>query len=302
MNCARLLAIVSRRGALTVMLVLLIGGAWPRVASGATPLNVITWNIRIDDSSESHARTAMDLLLATTPQPEVIVIEEAYQQWFSTYIDELQQRTGRTWQGVFATHCAPNNWTGSACSTPWYQGIGIFTTHAITSSNSTLFPFADCWTSARVGLRAAIDVGGTTVQVFAMHLQTGSCTDVRQARFNSMSQLKAWAANYSGPQIVAGDFNADMDQIDTTQGMLPNFLDSWPIVGSGNGFTALIPGPTMKLDYWFSDSGGGAVPTSTAVVTATGSVSDHYPVQATFVVQSVGPPSAPKGLRITPTP
>ena len=92
MNCARLLANVSRRGALTVMLVLLIGGAWPGIASGSTPLNVITWNIRIDDSSESHARTAMDLLLATTPQPEVIVIEEAYQQWFSTYIDELQQQ------------------------------------------------------------------------------------------------------------------------------------------------------------------------------------------------------------------
>jgi len=302
MNCARLLAIVSSRGALTVMLVLLIGGAWPRVASGATPLNVITWNIRIDDSSESHARTSMDLLLATTPQPEVIVIEEAYQQWFSTYIDELQQRTGRTWQGVFATHCAPNNWTGSACSTPWYQGIGIFTTHTITSSSSTLFPFPDCWTSARAGLRAAIDAGGTTVQVFAMHLQTGSCTDVRQARFNSMSQLKAWAGNYSRPQIVAGDFNADMDQIDTTQGMLPDFLDTWPIVGSGNGFTALIPGPTMKLDYWFSDAGGGALPTSTAVVTATGSASDHYPVQATFGIQSVGPPSAVKGLRITPAP
>jgi len=122
---------------------------------------------------------------------------------------------------------------------------------------------------------------------------------VRQARFNSMSQLKAWAGNYSRPQIVAGDFNADMDQIDTTQGMLPDFLDTWPIVGSGNGFTALIPGPTMKLDYWFSDAGGGALPASTAVVTATGSASDHYPVRTTFVIQSVGPPSVVKGLRLS---
>jgi endonuclease/exonuclease/phosphatase family metal-dependent hydrolase len=291
---------MSRRGALTLMSVLLVTAAWPGGASGSTPLNVITWNIRIDDNSEAHARSAMDLLLATTPQPEVIVIQEAHQPWFSTYIDELQQKTGRTWQGVFATHCAPNNWTGSACATPWYQGIGIFTTHAITSTSSTFFPFADCWTSARAGLRAAIDVGGTTVQVFVTHLQTGSCTDVRQARFNSMSQLKAWAGNYSQPQIVAGDFNADMDQIDTTPGMLPNFLDSWPIAGSGNGFTALVPGPTMKLDYWFSDSGGRAVPTSTAVVTATGSASDHYPVRTTFVIQSDGPPSVVKGLRITP--
>lgn len=70
MNCPRLLAIVSRRGALTLMSVLLAGG----VLAGSTPLNVITWNIKINDNSESHARTAMDLLLATAPQPEVIVI------------------------------------------------------------------------------------------------------------------------------------------------------------------------------------------------------------------------------------
>jgi endonuclease/exonuclease/phosphatase family metal-dependent hydrolase len=150
-----------------------------------------------------------------------------------------------------------------------------------------------------VGLRAAIDVGGTPVQVFATHLQTGSCTDVRQARFNSMSQLKAWAGNYSKPQIVAGDFNADMDQIDTTLGMLPNFVDSWPIAGSGRGFTATPPSPTMKLDYWFSDAGGRAQPTSTAVVTSTGSASDHYPVQTTFVIQSVGPPAVVTGLRFS---
>ena len=100
--------------------------------------------------------------------------------------------------------------------------------------------------------------------------------------------------------MVAGD--ADMDQIGTTLGMLPTFADSWPIAGPGRGFTATPPNPTMKLDYWFSDAGGGALPTSTAVVTATGSASDHYPVQATFGIQSVGPPSAVKGLRITPAP
>jgi endonuclease/exonuclease/phosphatase family metal-dependent hydrolase len=284
--------------ALTAMSVMaLCGVAW----ASSTPLNVITWNIRIDDNSELHARTAMDLLLATTPQPEVIVIEEAYQQWFSTYIDELQRQTGRTWQGVFATHCAPGNWNGSACTTPWYQGIGIFTTHTIKNTSSTLFAFADCWTSARAGLRAAIDVSGTTVQVFVTHLQTGNCTDVQQARFNSMSNLKSWALNYSQPQIVAGDFNADANQIDTTLGMLPNFVDSWSIVGSGRGFTAFVPSPTMKLDYWFSDAGGRAQPTSTSVVTSTGSESDHYPVRATFVIQSpAGAPAPVSGLRFVP--
>ena len=274
------------------------------VWASSTPLNVITWNIRIDDGSEAHARTAMDLLLATTPQPEVIVIQEAYLQWFSTYLDELQKKTGRAWHGAFATECAPGNWNGSACTTQWYQGIGIFTTHTIASTSSTFFPFADCWTSARAGLRAAIDVSGTTVQVFATHLQTGSCTDVKQARFSSMSRLKTWAANYSQPQIVAGDFNADADQIDTTLGMLPNFIDSWSIVGSGRGFSAFVPTATMKLDYWFSDAGGRARATSTAVVTSTGTASDHYPVRTTFSIQpaAAGTPPVVTGLRILPRP
>jgi endonuclease/exonuclease/phosphatase family metal-dependent hydrolase len=246
----------------------------------------------------------MDLLLATAPQPEVIVIQEAYLQWFSTYLDELQKKTGRAWHGAFATECAPGNWNGSTCTTQWYQGIGIFTTHTITSTSSTFFPFADCWTSARAGLRAAIDVSGTTVQVFATHLQTGSCTDVKQARFNSMSRLKIWAANYSQPQIVAGDFNADADQIDTTLGMLPNFIDSWSIAGSGQGFSAFVPTATMKLDYWFSDAGGRARATSTAVVTSTGTASDHYPIRATFSIQSAvaGTPPVVTGLRILPKP
>jgi|SRR4051812_32997050 endonuclease/exonuclease/phosphatase family metal-dependent hydrolase len=257
-------------------------------ASVSTPLNVITWNIKINDNSESHARAAMDLLAATTPQPEVVVIQEAYQQWFSTYIDELQRKTGRTWHGVFATHCAPGNWTGSACSTAWYQGIGIFTTHTITGTSSTLLPYSDCWTSARAGLRAAIDLNGSTVQIFTTHLQTGGCSNDAQARYNSMTQLKSWAGNYSRPQIVAGDFNADMNQIDTTLGMLPDFVDSWATIGSGRGFSAFTPTPTMKLDYWFSDAGGGAVPTSTAVVSSTGTTSDHCPLRATFVVQTAG--------------
>jgi endonuclease/exonuclease/phosphatase family metal-dependent hydrolase len=135
-----------------------------------------------------------------------------------------------------------------------------------------------------VGLRAAIDLNGTPVQVFAMHLQTGGCQNDAVSRYNSMRDFKAWASGYSQPQLVAGDFNADPDQIDTTQGMLPNFTDSWFVVGTGSRFTALGSNPTMKLDYWFADNGGRAVPVESRVITSTGSVSDHLPVHATFVV------------------
>jgi endonuclease/exonuclease/phosphatase family metal-dependent hydrolase len=253
-----------------------------------TLLNVATWNIEIDDSSEGHAREAMDMLMAMAPRPDVVVIQEAWSEWFGSYIDELQQQTGQTWYGQFATHCQAGAWDGSTCTSQWDQGVAIFSTYSITDSSSTFFPFSDCWTSARAALRATLDVNGTPVQVFTTHLQTGGCSDDVTARYNSMSLLKAWAANYSTPQLVAGDFNADADQIVSYSGMLPDFVDAWSIVGPNSGltgFTAFEPDPTMRLDYWFSDASGAAQPVEESVVTWTGDVSDHYPVQATFVIQ-----------------
>jgi endonuclease/exonuclease/phosphatase family metal-dependent hydrolase len=40
----------------------------------------------------------------------------------------------------------------------------------------------------------------------------------------------------------------------------------------------------MKIDYWFSDASGAIQPVTSAVLNAPQTVSDHYPVQATFVI------------------
>lgn len=256
----------------------------PPPSSGST-LSVATWNIQINDGSATHARVAMDTVLAIGPRPQIITIQEAYASMLGTYLDELQKQTGHTWYGVFATECAPGQWSGSACKSTWYQGIAILSSFPIANSSSKFFPFADCWTSARVGLRAAVTVNGVPLQVFTTHLQTGGCTNDAQSRYNSMSQLKSWASGYAKPQIVAGDFNADADQIDTTSGMSPQFVDTWSLVGSGRGFTAFNAAPTMKLDYWFTDAGRRAQPVSSQVFLGSGSVSDHHPVQTTFTVK-----------------
>jgi endonuclease/exonuclease/phosphatase family metal-dependent hydrolase len=254
----------------------------PPSGGGGTILPVAEWNIEINDGSDTHARQAMDMLLSIGPQPQVIVIVEAWQNLFGTYIDELQRQTGNTWYGAFGTHCAAGTWNGSGCA-GWYQGVGIFSTYPISSSSTTYFPYADCWTAARVGLRAALNVNGTTVQVFSTHLQTGGCANDQQSRYNSMRDLKNWASNFSQPQLVAGDFNADPDQVDSGSGMAPNFADSWFAVGQGSRFTAFLPSPNMKLDYWFSDAGGRAQPIDSAVVSGFW-ISDHMPVRATFAI------------------
>jgi endonuclease/exonuclease/phosphatase family metal-dependent hydrolase len=258
----------------------------PPPSTTGTLLPVIEWNIQIDDNSETHARQTMDQLMAQGPQAEVVVIVEAYLGHLGVYIDELQKQTGKTWYGVFGTECAPGYWNGSSCTSQWYQGAAILSRYPITSNSVKYFPYQDCWSSARVGLRAALDVNGTPLQVFAMHLQTGGCQNDATSRYNSMRDFKSWASGYSAPQHVAGDFNADPDQIDTTQGMSPNFTDSWSAVGgSAFRFTALGSNPTMKLDYWFSDTSGRALPVDSRVITATGSMSDHFPLHTTFLVK-----------------
>jgi endonuclease/exonuclease/phosphatase family metal-dependent hydrolase len=41
----------------------------------------------------------------------------------------------------------------------------------------------------------------------------------------------------------------------------------------------------MKLDYWFSDVSGRATAQTSVVNTSTGWVSDHMPLQTTFLVK-----------------
>jgi endonuclease/exonuclease/phosphatase family metal-dependent hydrolase len=262
----------------------IVSGADAPSPSGTT-VSALTWNIQINDDSEWHARQTMATAMAIRPRPQIVVIQEAYLQHYAVYIDELERQTGQTWRGVFATHCAPGLWNGSRCSSTWYQGVGIFTSFNIVNSDSMLFPFPDCWTSARVGVRAGINVNGVILQVFGTHLQTGGCANDEQSRYNSISVLKRWASDYNAPQIVAGDFNADPNQIASMRGMAPQFVDAWSQVGAGNRFTAFTPNPSMQIDYWFIDAGGQAGPQSSEVVSSTGTVSDHYPVRTTFAVR-----------------
>ena len=252
----------------------------PPAPTTSAGVAVVTWNIQVDDSSAAHARTAMDYLAALSPQPQVIVIEEAYKSLYATYLSELQNRTGLTWSGAFQTHCPPNAWNGSSCVVAEDEGVGVFTSLPVVGASTSYLPYADNYHSARAVVRLAVSVGGRTLQVFGTHLQ-----GVVAARNASMPWLTNWATNFSTPQILAGDFNADPDQIDTVTGMGSAFVDSWSVVGSGRGLTCSTPSPTMKLDYWFADAGGGAQPLWTNVVTSTGTISDHFPVAAYFTVR-----------------
>ena len=81
---------------------------------------------------------------------------------------------------------------------------------------------------------------------------------------------------------MGGDFNAGADQIMSSQGMSPQYTETWAQVGSGSSFTAFMPTPTMKIDFWLADSGGKAKPLWSRVIASTGSLSDHLAVVTGF--------------------
>jgi endonuclease/exonuclease/phosphatase family metal-dependent hydrolase len=257
----------------------------PPPTDTGTQISALNWNILITIYTEAHAREAMAAAIAVSPRPQIITIQESWSNFFPAYIDELQRRTGQTWYGVYQYECKPGAWNGSTCTEWWDQVNGILSTFPIVDSSAIFLPYMDCYASARTALRAALNVNGKIVQTFTTHLQTGGCSDVATARYNSMSMIKSWAANFSTPQIFSGDFNADPDQIASTRGMSPNFVETFALVGTGSRFTFPNWAPTMKLDYWFTDASMKAQPVSSEVITSTGSVSDHWPVRTTFLIR-----------------
>jgi endonuclease/exonuclease/phosphatase family metal-dependent hydrolase len=250
--------------------------------SSVTGLTVLTWNI---DSVESwnggpdHAVAVMDHIAQLSPRPDVIVLQEALLSQFNTYVSELEAQTGVGWSGVFATHCAPGGWNGSWCTDAQDEGVAVLTHFPVVDASTGLLPFPDEWHSGRAVARAAINVGTRVVQVFSAHMSNSP-----DARYQMMQALIGMTASASAPVLVGGDFNADPDQIDQGWAMGSTFTDAWQIVGSGPGYTADTPWPSMHLDYWFDDYSGFVQPAWANVDQSAGTVSDHFPV---YVVYSV---------------
>jgi endonuclease/exonuclease/phosphatase family metal-dependent hydrolase len=268
----------------------------PSTATAATagPV-VITWNIdsvEPGNDTDTHASAAMDYIAALTPLPQIVVVQEALQSQFNTYLNELQNVTGLAWSGVFATHCAPGAWTSDGCSAAQDEGVGILSSLPIVETSTTYLPFPDDYHSARAAVRAAVNIGGRVVQVFGAHM-----SNTTAVRYSMMTALIVYAQQFPLPQFVAGDFNADPDQIDATIAMGASFRDAWAAVGSGPGYTANTPSPTMHLDYWFTDLSTQIQPSWATVVTAPGTFSDHFPVHAGFLLGTPSSPSSPTGLK-----
>src|SRR6185295_6959820 len=174
---------------------------------------------------------------------------------------------------------------------PWHgffnAGVYIATTLPTVGSEPRTLPYCDGWGSSRPAMRVAVNLNGTIVQIFGTHLQAGGGSNPcgltpESARQQSVHDLLQWSANYQGPRLFGGDFNAtpDAPEISGGQGMYSAYVDAWPQVSSSDpGLTfgydntqrPIQCNPSLinrRIDYWFAQTGSGATATAASILGA----------------------------------
>jgi regulation of enolase protein 1 (concanavalin A-like superfamily)/endonuclease/exonuclease/phosphatase family metal-dependent hydrolase len=272
---------------------------------------VYTWNIDTVNQSDAYARGQMDYIVSLNPRPQVVIIQEAHPElWPASYAGELSSRTGDTWTGVFARHCAAAS--GTTCTSLFGDnGVAIMTSLPVVDQSTAMAFHCDYYVAGRAMARLAVNDHGTVIQVFGTHLQAddphvssscptggGEAYPSRQVeRAASVRDLVGWAAGYPAPRLIGGDFNARPTETaiaDAGQGMTASYADGWARLGSGSGLSwKLNPGcdtrfMDRRIDYWFSDTGGIASPQAVDQPGLSGCFggwpSDHIGLRAQYTI------------------
>jgi endonuclease/exonuclease/phosphatase family metal-dependent hydrolase len=228
--------------------------------SGGGRLRAMTWNINF-----GHGNPAGQAQLIASVGADVVTLQEAStydENMPSTYVSRLQQLTGQTWYSAW----------GPSLTSAASQGTLILSRYPIVDTSSTVL--AGTGTA-----RAAINVGGVVVQVFAVHLEYYD-TSKRSQQLNA---LMDWARQYSGPRLVGGDFNSWWGEW-WIQQMETEYSDTWELESGTvqNGYTL---NGSVRFDYLFRSFTGDWRMTPTNCWVQSTSLSDHWPVIADYNIQ-----------------
>jgi endonuclease/exonuclease/phosphatase family metal-dependent hydrolase len=232
----------------------------PPPSGGGGRLRAMTWNINF-----GHGNPAGQAALIASVGADVVTLQEAStydENMPSTYVSRLQQLTGQTWYSAW----------GPSLTSAASQGTLILSRYPIVDTSSTVL--AGTGTA-----RAAINVGGVVVQVFAVHLEYYD-TSKRSQQLNA---LMDWARQYSGPRLVGGDFNSWWGEW-WIQQMETEYSDTWELESGSvqNGYTL---NGSVRFDYLFRSFAGDTRMTPTNCWVQSTSLSDHWPVIADYNIQ-----------------
>jgi len=245
-------------------------------------LTTVTWNVG-ETSNSSGVAAAIKLL---APLVDVVLLQEVTPATIAAYETAVETETGVAWSRVYAQHCADGG-VGDTCDLLHGNGAAILSRWTISASDTHYLKYVDDFAiDWRVALQATLDVNGTAVNVFTVHMPAGSLEQTQTNKLLATQEFKTWAATFAEPKLVGGDFNAHGQPPTHKEthaaytemtSVAQAWTDSWADVGIGTGTTRTANAD--RIDFIFCTSQ--LTPTSSEVGT-NGVLSDHYAVTSVF--------------------
>ncbi|MDI6782467.1 MAG: endonuclease/exonuclease/phosphatase family protein [bacterium] len=217
--------------------------------------------------------------------PDIVGLNEVYRYTFSDKQDQvIAGYLGSEWTTVF----------GPNVSIPllYSYGNAILSRYPIVSySNYTIKPTLG--NEQRGCLKAAVNVNGTIVNVFATHW----AHDNDSERQLSADSCLVWMSQVSEPKLLMGDFNA-RTYSNPFRRVQTQYVDAVGVSAFGPTNTVSNPNPTVRIDHIF-------LPQHTTIkesyVVSYGDAtiaSDHRPVVTEFVGGGYLKPDVPAPNRV----
>jgi endonuclease/exonuclease/phosphatase family metal-dependent hydrolase len=253
------------------------------VRSGAPheqPLRVMSYNVQ-------YGNEGLDSVIAVIndEKPDIVGLQELDVHWdarskFVNQAELIAKGTGMEYR--FARiYQLPNS---DSTKPPREFGVGILSRYPIVSFTNHVIARLSTQEENPVPkplpgfLEAILDVNGTKVRVFDVHLDFRRDPAVRKQQ---VADMLAVMGSTAMPTLMFGDMNARPDAPEL-EPLFQKLRDSWPY-SQGPGLTGPARNPAGKIDYILMSNDFRVTKTWVPKVYA----SDHFPVVAELVLTSL---------------
>jgi endonuclease/exonuclease/phosphatase family metal-dependent hydrolase len=242
----------------------------PCPRSVAPRLRALTLNIHFGKTPAGEPGLAQIARELRAWDPDVVVLNE---------VDRGRGRSGGVAQarelgrltGLTPAY-GPNRRYGGGTS-----GNAVLSRLPVLGSRNQALPFR-AGTIPRGLLRVTVELAGRPVDVYATHFENTSAA----ARRAQAREVGRTVSRGRRPFVLGGDLNAGPEGVALQ--VLDGFglVDSWSVVGRGDGLTVPAAAPRKRIDYLLSDDS--MVPVRSEVLLSR--VSDHRGVRTVFELAS----------------
>jgi endonuclease/exonuclease/phosphatase family metal-dependent hydrolase len=220
----------------------------PPPPAAGVQFKVLDWNIQMGQGTDYVYDLNRTATYIANQTPDVVTLCEVLRQtWGDDHAQilatKLTQLTGVTWYFYFSEKFA-------GCE----EGNLILSKWPFVSTSKRMLSYD------RSVARAAININGKVVNIFATHLDP----DSGYSRSVQIGELTSWASGFSGPRVIAGDFNAWPGAGEIGQ-MTSLYSDTWNEAVNAGSATAYPDNPVnatdtrtrrARIDYVFYSGSG----------------------------------------------